>query len=126
MLVDTDVLVWYMRGHVAARALLDGNPGFCLSAVTYMELVQGMRNRDELRALKAAVGRWGASVLSLDERICTQAMIFVERHFHGHGIRMADALIGATALCHGLALCTANARHYRMIKELDIEVFRVR
>ena len=35
-----------------------------------------------------------------------------------------NALIAATALERGLDLLTANARHYRHIEELGIEVFR--
>ncbi|HBL86991.1 MAG TPA: VapC toxin family PIN domain ribonuclease, partial [Alcanivorax sp.] len=42
MLVDTDVLIWNLRGDPAAAEALDSAPGFCLSAVTYMELLQGL------------------------------------------------------------------------------------
>ena len=52
MLVDTDVLIWNLRGNRAAAQRLDDAPGFWLSAVTYMELVQGMRNKQELRQLR--------------------------------------------------------------------------
>jgi predicted nucleic acid-binding protein len=45
MLVDTDVLIWYLRGHMGAAGFLDMLPKLALSAVTYMELVQGCRNR---------------------------------------------------------------------------------
>jgi predicted nucleic acid-binding protein len=123
MLVDTDVVIWYMRGDKAARELLDGRPGFSISAVTYMELVQGMRNKRELQALKDALKLWHAQVLLLDERMTTQAMILVERHFHRSGLRMADALIGATAIHHGLKLCTANVKHYRMLSDLEVDPF---
>lgn len=33
-LVDTDVLIWNLRGNPAAAELLDGHRGFALSAVT--------------------------------------------------------------------------------------------
>jgi hypothetical protein len=45
MLVDSDVLIWYLRGHEGAARFLDDPPELALSAVTYMELVQGCRNR---------------------------------------------------------------------------------
>ncbi len=123
MLVDSDVLVWYMRGHSGAGELLDNAPGFSISAISYMELVQGMRDKKELRAWKRALDRWTAKVLTIDDRITTQAMIFVERYFHSHSIRMADALIGATAISHGLSLHTANRKHYRMLKGLELVPF---
>lgn len=123
MLVDTDVVIWYMRGDPGARRLIETRPGFSISAVTYLELVQGMRGKRELRALKDALKLWQARVLLLDERITTQAMILVERHFHGAGLRMADALIGATAIHHGLRLCTGNAKHFRMLRDLELSPF---
>ncbi len=124
MLVDTDVLVWYMRGHEGARRLLDQSAGFSISAMTYMEVVQGMRNKAELRALKTAMGTWATRLLTIDDRVSTQAMILVERHFHSHGIRAGDAIIGATALVHGLELHTANVKHYRMLRGVTMRPFR--
>ncbi len=41
MLVDTDVLIWYLRGHEKAARFLDSLRELTLSAVTWMELVQG-------------------------------------------------------------------------------------
>ena len=58
MLPDTDVLIWYMRGDGNARDLIKGLSDITLSVVTYMELVQGMRNKAELAALDAALARW--------------------------------------------------------------------
>ena len=39
-------------------------------------------------------------------------------------MQLADALIGATCATHGMTLYTANDKHYKVIKELDIFVFR--
>ena len=43
ILVDTDVLIWNLRGNRKAADLLDTHPGFSQSAVSYMELVQVVR-----------------------------------------------------------------------------------
>ncbi|MDZ7804423.1 MAG: hypothetical protein U5K34_10635 [Thiohalophilus sp.] len=55
ILVDTDVLIWNLRGNHKAADLLDTHPGFSLSAVSYTELVQGVRNKQELRLIKQAL-----------------------------------------------------------------------
>ncbi|WP_062374363.1 type II toxin-antitoxin system VapC family toxin [Halomonas sp. KX33721] len=124
MLVDTDVLIWNLRGNRAAAQRLDDAPGFWLSAVTYMELVQGMRNKQELRQLRQALIYWQASIRHLEEGISSRAMFLVESYALSHNMQMADALIAATAMEAGVSLLTANDRHYRHIDGLEIDVFR--
>ncbi len=124
MLIDTDVLIWYLRGNEAALRLIEGLNGFAISVVTYMELVQGMRNKQELRMLRRALHGWGADVLYLTEDISAKAMFAVEQHFLGHSMQLADALIGATAVCHGLELVTANDKHYKAMKDVRLRRFR--
>ncbi len=124
ILVDSDVLIWYMRGNEKARRAIDRRPGFAISVVTYMELVQGMRDKRELRVLRDAVRRWEAKVLYLDHEISARAAAYVEEHFLSQSLQKADALLGATAVSHRMALLTADDRHYRVIGELDIEKFQ--
>lgn len=40
-----------------------------------------------------------------------------------HGLQMADALIAATALEHGLPVLTGNVKHFRAVDALKIEAF---
>lgn len=124
MLVDTDVLIWNLRGNVKAAERLDHAGGFILSAVSYMELIQGVRDKTELGVLRRSLQYWGASVQPLDQEISTRAIFLMETYALSHGLQMADALIGATAVTLGARLVTANDKHYRMIDGLDIEVFR--
>jgi len=42
MLVDTDVIIWFLRGNQLAEARLNQIPKLRLSVITYMELVQGI------------------------------------------------------------------------------------
>lgn len=124
MLIDTDVLIWFMRGNPKARRAIDQQRPFSLSVVTYMELVQGMRNQEELVALRKALRQWEAKILYLTEEMSAKAMIYVERYALSHSLYLADALIGATAVVCSLTLLSANAKHYRTITDLDLQVFR--
>lgn len=124
MLVDTDVLTWNLRGNAVAASLLDDNRGFSLSAVTWMELVQGVRDGAELRTLRQALHFWRATILHVDESVSARASFLVEEHALANSLQLADALIAATALESGLPLVTANDRHYRCIEGLEIRVFR--
>lgn len=56
MIIDTDILIWFLRGNEKARQAVLDNSGFSISAVTYMELVQGMKNKKEFRVLKNCSG----------------------------------------------------------------------
>ncbi len=48
MLVDTDVLIWHLRGYAQATRHLDQLGSLKLSAVSYLEVLQGVRNKAEL------------------------------------------------------------------------------
>ncbi|VAW36255.1 Death on curing protein, Doc toxin [hydrothermal vent metagenome] len=124
MLIDTDVIIWYMRGNDIARDFLNSNPRFRISVVTYMELVQGMRNKRELQALRRALKNWNAGIIYINEEISSKAMFYVEQYYLSHSVHLADALIGATAVSHGLSLLTGNIKHYKIIKEVDIIQFK--
>lgn len=125
MIVDTDVLIWYLRGRPEAARFLKLCEPVLLSAVTYMELVQGMRNARELQVLRRTLRLKGWQVLPLTETISSRAMTYVEEHFLSGALQMADALIAATCIEYGLVLATGNVKHYRPIAELAIEPFRL-
>ena len=124
MLVDTDVLIWYLKGNNNARQEIETLPGFFISVVTYIELVQGMRNKQELIALRRALRFWDAKVLYISEDISAKAMFYVEQHYLSHSMQLADALISATAVANGLDLFTGNTKHYRVLKDISIKEFK--
>jgi len=124
MIVDTDVLIWYMRGNDKAYKILENLSAFYISVITYMELVQGMRNRNELNELRKALRIWNTKILYITEDISSKAMFFMERHYLSHSLEIADSLIAATSITNALPLITANDRHYKIIKELDLKIFR--
>ncbi len=124
MLIDTDVLIWYLKGNEKARSAIENLSTFSISVVTYMELVQGMRNQRELRELRRALKDWKVIILYIDEEISSKAMFLVERHFLSNSMRLADALIASTALTNGIPILTANDKHYKIVNQLKLEVFR--
>jgi len=124
MLVDTDVLIWYLKGNDNAYQVIENSSNFFISVVTYMELVQGMRNKKELNNLRKALHIWNAKILYISEEISAKAMFYVEQHFLNHSMQLADALIGATAIAYGSPVLTGNDKHYRVLKDLKIKRFR--
>jgi len=124
MLIDTDVLIWYLKGNENAYQVIENSSNFFISVVTYMELVQGMRNKKELNNLRKALHIWNAKILYISEEISVKAMFYVEQHFLSHSIQLADALIGATAIVYGNSVLTGNDKHYKILKDLKIKKFR--
>ncbi len=123
-LIDTDVLIWYLRGNQNAYNLIHSLDNFAISLVTHIELVQGMRDKKELKIFQNTLKNWGVKTIYINEAISARALFYVEEYFLSHSMQLADALIGATATEYGLTLITANDKHYRVIKGLDISVFR--
>lgn len=123
MIIDTDVLIWYLRGNHAARTLVEDNVPFSISAVTYMELVQGMKDKAEFRAFQKQIRAWSTDIMHIDSEISARAVFYVQQYWLSHSMMMADALIAATAVRNGDTLCTANEKHYRFVPLLDCRLF---
>lgn len=123
MLVDTDVLIWHLRGYAQATQRLDQLGSLTLSAVSYFEVLQGMRNKAELIAVKKMLQHRAATLLPLSEAITQRAIELMESITLSHGLQMGDALIAATALHHGLPVLTANVKHFSAVQGLTVEAF---
>lgn len=123
MIVDTDVLIWYAKKNIHAIDLLHTSHGLNISVVTYMEIIQGVRNKVELKAFKKALSALKISVLQINDMVSTRAMFFVEQYALSHAMELADALIGATSLVYQLPLLTGNDKHYQHLPEIHISKF---
>ena len=123
MIVDTDVLIWYMRGNTNAAQKLGSLKGFSISVVTHIELVQGMRNKRELNLLLKFLKNREVKIFQINEEISAKAQLYVEQHFLSHSVTLADALIAATGVVHGLPVLTSNDKHYTIIKGVRVQKF---
>lgn len=93
--------------------------------MTYIEVVQGVRNKKELNAFKKALGILNAQIIQVDELVSTKAMFYVEQYTLSHSMELADALIGASAVIKQLPLLTGNEKHYKHLPEIKIQKFQV-
>jgi predicted nucleic acid-binding protein len=124
MLIDTDVLIWYLRGNEKAKKIIEEQDNFSISVVTYMELVQGMRNKSELLLFRKALHNWGVRIIYLDEDISIKAMNYIEQFYLSHSLELADSLIASTAFTKGLTLLTGNSKHFAIIKGIEVKNFK--
>lgn len=119
MLVDTDVLIDFLRGRPEARDFIAGlPPDAAISAITVAELFVGVREGTERTTLGAMVSTF--RVLPLDATIAEQGGLLRRDFGKSHGVGLNDALIGATALAHGMPLATLNIKHYPMLQSRQL------
>jgi len=123
VLIDSDVLIWLTRGHAGAQARLGLIHPWRISVITYLELAQGCRSKDELQRLKRGLAQKDTDVLPLTPAISERAIKLIDAYTLSGGLQLADALIAATALDHGLIVLTANAKHFAIIEGLSMERF---
>ena len=103
--------------------MVEDNLPFSISVVTYIELVQGMKNKSELRAFQHQIRDWKTEIIQLDPEISARAMFYAEEFTLSHSMMMTDALVAASAVRGSKILCTANEKHYRFIPLLELQIF---
>jgi predicted nucleic acid-binding protein len=124
MLMDSDVLIWYIRGNKNAGRIIDNNIPFKISVINYMEVVQGMKNKNELKSFKKYLKKWSVEIIQINESISAKAMFLVEDYFLSHSLEAADAIIASTALENQETLLTGNDKHYKFIPNIQIQKFK--
>lgn len=124
MILDTDVMIWFLRGNEKAIDVVEKSMPFSVSIVTYMELLQGMRNKQETAKMKKAFNAMDVSIIPINESASLQAAKYVEEYALSNSMELADALIAATCVQRNEILHTANDKHYKAVKELQLSIFR--
>ncbi len=123
MLIDTDVLIWCLRGHPKAVKSINELENRQISHITRMELVIGCRDKREILLLKRFLADGDFKVIPLSQEIGHRADIFLEEKHLSHGVGLADAMIAASASLTGQSLFTANFKHFRCFPNLHLKRF---
>lgn len=117
LLVDTDVLIEYLRDEAQAVDFLESlerRPA--TSVICVAELFADVRDEQERAALEHFLLAF--DVLGVDIEVARLGGQYRQQYMPSHATGLADALIAATAVIHGLGLATFNARHYPMVEQV--------
>lgn len=125
MIFDTDILIWVQHRNEKAARLVGEADERLLSIYSYLELLQGAKDKKHLAASTSFLKDFEFRTLPLTEAISHRAAIYIEEYALSHGLKAGDALIAATAAEYGEVLCTANVKHFGMIRDLKIKALKV-
>ena len=118
-LLDSDILVEYLRNHPQALDYVDTLEGnLLISVITVAKLIAGARNQAERQSLELFLS--ALEVVPLDYAIAKQGGLYRQQYKQSHGTGLDDALIAATAELTGATLVTFNRRHFPMIANLQV------
>ena len=117
-LIDTNILIYHTKG---AENTIDfihrviTQKSFNISIITKIEFLGWNRHTfDSFEKCKRLIEF--SNIYSIDEDIANKA-IELKREAN---IRLADAVIAATAIVHNLKLATRNVVDFKSIKEIEI------
>ena len=120
-LVDTSILVDFLRGNETAKSWINRfqEGELAISVVTAAELIAGCHNRREQNSVEKELAfypmLWVSSTVS-----ATAWNWYCEYHL-SDGVGFLDCLIGASAYGHGVIITTLNEKHFRPFPNLQIE-----
>ncbi len=118
-LIDTDVLIEYLRGSDQAAEFLEELEGeLLISAITVAELFSGARGSDELDALDQFMLAF--EVVPVDEILARAGGQLRQEYHASHGVGLADALIASSAMDREAELVSFNRRHYPMVEDRTV------
>ncbi len=124
MIFDSDVMIWAFRGNLLALKAIDEADTRAISSVTYMELLQGVRNKGEMREMKRFLSKLSFSTLPITANISNRAMAILEETALKSDLGVCDALIFATACETGETLLSGNKKHFREVTLLNAIEFK--
>jgi tRNA(fMet)-specific endonuclease VapC len=113
VIVDTDILINFLRGREKARDFLLSvlrESNLSCSAITVAEIYAGMK---ELEKEKTEELIDGLNVIPVDRAIAEKAGQY-KGSIKSHTLELDDCLVAATAFLRKAVLATGNGKHYPM------------
>lgn len=117
VLVDTDVLIDFLRGKEKAKVFLSTlvrEPVVYISALTVAELYAGMKDHEREQTADLIDG---LNVIAVNREIAEKAGHY-KRTLKTQTLELDDCIIAATAFINQAVLATGNLKHYPM-HEID-------
>ena len=120
VVIDTDVLLSYLRGLAEAKAAFERHPHRCISVVTWVEAMRQAPAEalDETRAFLRTLER-----LSLSEAIADEALHILREDEH---LQLQEAVVAATAASCHLPILRERAPSSAAYSRLEVYTYRAK
>jgi len=114
--IDSDVLIWHLRGERKAARLLaalrnDGRHELWTGALQRAEIAFFMRPEEE-QATMLLLDEFRTAVV--DQSIVDLGAVLYRSWHPSHGVDVHDCILAATAIQTGGSIFTLNKKHYPM------------
>ena len=121
VLLDTDVLIDFLRGYDKAVSFVNVNlDRIILSSIVVAELYAGVRggkDDTEQAVLENFLSLFRVVPVSGD--IAKLGGLYKRDYGRSHGVGLADAIVAATAALEDAELRTLNVKHYPMLHPIE-------
>lgn len=104
--IDSDVLIDYLRGVTQAKREIDRYSDLCYSVVSWMEVMCGAETEDERMTADALLS--SMRMIALSDKIAKKAVEARKKY----RFKLPDAVIWATADLEGCILVTRNTKDF--------------
>lgn len=113
MIVDTNILIDYLKGKHKAVRFISELHSVKTSVVVTSELFSGVSNKVEMRMLKEFLTF--VEQVEVSKTIAEEAGLLRKKYFKSHGIEIPDAIIAATANYLQEPIASLNKKHFSVL-----------
>ena len=125
IIIDTDILIWILRGKIEFRdqlkkTIFETDGHVYITPIQAAEIYAGLKI-SEMEMVSEFIN--SILCLNIDKKIGILAGRFIQQYSKSNNVTLADAIIAATAKTWNYKLWTLNRKHYPMFKNNDFYNF---
>jgi hypothetical protein len=121
IVVDTDILIWVLRGRTDIagqfKETATAAKGFVyITPIQVAEVFAGIRKSEILKTKEFLES---LLLLPLDYRAGEEAGTFLNQFRSSHNVTLADTMVAAATRINAFKIWTLNRKHYPMLDRVD-------
>jgi len=120
VICDTNIFINYLNNDEKTIEKLQeiGLENVAMSAITAMELLQGMSNKTELRKMQKTIKQY--HVIDFTNQVSELSVQLIEQFTLSNCLQIPDSIIGATAIVYDLPLFTYNTKDFKFMPNIRL------